>query len=86
MHNPEPAYTTCRRPGCQFPRQRRTHGTKRGRLQRECSTSCMIWLVRARSALEKGSADEAAELLRLSGALDARRRPEQPVPGLIKQD
>jgi hypothetical protein len=44
----------------------------------------MIWLARARAAVEKGSEDEAAELLRLSDALDARRSPLEPVPGFIK--
>lgn len=72
----------CRRPGCRFPRGR-TIG-KVERLRPCCSPECLEWLrwARAVSAWDGGpSADaEARELIRVSDALDRRRRPDLPIP------
>lgn len=84
--NREPIYTTCRRPGCRFPRSRQTRGKQVGQLKRECSAECTSWCIRARRAVETNDAAEAAWLMRLNAALDARRRPGEPIAGLTRTD
>jgi hypothetical protein len=83
MFNGVPGH--CCRPGCQF--RRNVVKTPTGALKElsACSLACSVWTRRAKRAakgMHANSGEEARELLRLSGLLDARSRPTEHVPGL----
>lgn len=76
----------CKRPGCLFQRsyiQARDGGYRR---QRHCSKQCYVWCRRATHVAREGTEEEAAELLRLSDLLDARKTPGTYVPGVLNRD
>lgn len=76
----------CKRPGCTFDRAYLTCDDGSYRRQRNCSAACRIWLLRAKRADKQGDSAEAAELMRLSELLDARRHPRDHVPGIFTED
>ena len=73
----------CRRPSCRFPRapRRRRDGTED--LPKHCSAECAAFMLRAKRALRHGDGAEAAELLRLSDLLDARKNKYERVPDVF---
>ena len=82
-------YTTpppCCRPGCRFVRspRRRRDGTED--LPKHCSAECSAYMLRAKRALRHNDGVEAAELLRLSDVLDARKSKRERVPEVFTQD
>ncbi|MEU3297327.1 hypothetical protein ABZ722_33965 [Streptomyces longwoodensis] len=76
----------CRRPSCHFLRapRRRQDGTED--LPKHCSAECAAFMLRARRALRHHDGAEAAELLRLSDVLDARKNKFQRVPEVFTVD
>lgn len=80
-HQPQP----CKRPGCRFERRYEQSSAGGYRRRTHCGGPCWVWCARARkvAASEGPQAEaEAAELLRLSALLDARKGPAGVVPGL----
>ncbi|MFF3330008.1 hypothetical protein ACFYWX_10685 [Streptomyces sp. NPDC002888] len=45
-----------------------------------------MWHTRAHRALKENDVDEAAELMRLSALLDARKNPRDRVPGIFQDE
>lgn len=76
----------CRRPSCRFLRapRRRRDGTED--LPKFCSAECSAYMFRARRALRHSDGGEAAELLRLSDVLDARKSKRERVPEVFTHD
>ncbi|MEW2257244.1 hypothetical protein [Streptomyces sp. NPDC047869] len=74
----------CKRAGCRFTRGHRRTSDGQYKQLRMCSPHCRVWDMRAHRALKNGNADEAAELMRLSALLDARRSPREEVPGIFE--
>lgn len=78
----------CPRPGCKFPRNFKTDGLGDLKIQPNCSFACTVWLRRAKAALRgdhPNPGEEAAELLRLSDLLDARKTPREHIQGIERQ-
>ncbi|GGN38147.1 hypothetical protein [Streptomyces fuscichromogenes] len=65
----------CQRPSCPFPRKQQTTPDGKSKLPRYCSADCSVYMIRARRALRRNDGVEAAELVRLWDALNARKRP-----------
>lgn len=79
----------CKRPGCEFPRRYTQSATQGYRRRQHCGGPCWVWCARARKVEVSDAPDagaQAAELLRLSDLLDARRSPNEAVPGLYLDD
>ncbi|MFE6471498.1 hypothetical protein ACFVGP_09085 [Streptomyces rochei] len=73
----------CYRRGCDFPRRPDTRARSQYTHRLECSPECSVWVLRAKWADRNDDAKEAAELMRLSALLDARRSPMEQVPGIF---
>ncbi|QEV11157.1 hypothetical protein CP974_03065 [Streptomyces fradiae ATCC 10745 = DSM 40063] len=74
----------CRRNGCTLTRGWRVLPDGRRKRRTACSHACVVWMARARDALQNGDANEATELLRIAAQLDRRTHPGQTVPGVFK--
>jgi len=76
----------CRRPSCRFLRapRRRQDGTET--LPKFCTAECAAYMLRAKRALRRKDGAEAAELLRLSDVLDARKSKHERVPDVFTHD
>jgi hypothetical protein len=80
---PQSAPRVCRRAGCHFICGRRTSG--RGWFQ-HCGQACGYADRRARRVVTQSGPEaeaEAAELMRIYAALDARRSPRERIDGLF---
>ncbi|MFF9171735.1 MULTISPECIES: hypothetical protein [unclassified Streptomyces] len=76
----------CNRPGCRFERMRTRQRDGKYRRRQQCSPECRTWMRRAERALNGNDGAEAAELLRLSAVLDARRWPTERVAEIFEFD
>ncbi|SEC33450.1 hypothetical protein SAMN04490357_1747 [Streptomyces misionensis] len=75
----------CKRPGCKFPRIVSIQRGGKSRRRQTCSPECRIWLLRATRAVRDNDAAEAAEVMRLSVALDGRTSPTERVQDVFTQ-
>lgn len=83
MEPQRPYNPNCRREGCTFERERYKDTSGRFKLGRYCSRVCSVWVKRAKEAVDTNNEAEAAELLRLQPAMDARSSSYQSVPGVV---